>query len=252
MPWSTFAVLAVSANFLYQVIRKPTELFFPVSGTLYKSPTETWDAYATIFRRHSTAGHDAGVPGGAGAGGGVGQSHRAHLLALDVANRAVRDVPARVERGRHVSDHRWHLRRIEALLHPRSSRRRRWPLGRLEIVLVQLGVLPRRAQSCGGNDFSLSRPRRRGRTEAASHSIGHCEAEAEPGDAHAFVRSRGGESVRAAPISPRARPALRRSQRCRISQRGSTRCGRSSRDSKPGTTRRTSCASSRRCSSTTR
>jgi hypothetical protein len=30
-------------------------LFFPVSGTLYKSPVETWDAYASIFRRHSTA-----------------------------------------------------------------------------------------------------------------------------------------------------------------------------------------------------
>jgi len=42
-------------NVTYQVLRKPTELFFPVSGTLFKSPTETWDAYAPIFRRHSTA-----------------------------------------------------------------------------------------------------------------------------------------------------------------------------------------------------
>jgi hypothetical protein len=49
------AVLAVTVNFLYQVIRKPTELFFPVSGTLYKSPAETWDQYESIFRRHSTA-----------------------------------------------------------------------------------------------------------------------------------------------------------------------------------------------------
>jgi hypothetical protein len=47
--------LAVSVNFLYQVVRKPTELFFPVSGTLYKAPAETWDEYAPIFRRHSTA-----------------------------------------------------------------------------------------------------------------------------------------------------------------------------------------------------
>ena len=52
---AAFAVFAVTVNFLYQVIRKPTELFFPVSGTLYKSPAETWDAYDTIFRRHSTA-----------------------------------------------------------------------------------------------------------------------------------------------------------------------------------------------------
>ena len=53
------AVLLVAlwfaVNFVYQVIRKPSELFFPVSGVLYKSPAETWDTYATIFRRHSTA-----------------------------------------------------------------------------------------------------------------------------------------------------------------------------------------------------
>jgi hypothetical protein len=42
-------------NGVYQVVRKPTELFFPVEGTLYKSPAETWDAYETIFRKHSTA-----------------------------------------------------------------------------------------------------------------------------------------------------------------------------------------------------
>ena len=42
-------------NGLYQVVRKPSELFFPVSGTLYKTPTETWDSYAPIFERHSTA-----------------------------------------------------------------------------------------------------------------------------------------------------------------------------------------------------
>lgn len=42
-------------NIIYQVVRKPTELFFPVSGTLYKSPTETWTSYEPIFRKHSTA-----------------------------------------------------------------------------------------------------------------------------------------------------------------------------------------------------
>lgn len=41
-------------NGVYQVVRKPTELFFPVSGVLYKTPAETWDDYGTIFRRHST------------------------------------------------------------------------------------------------------------------------------------------------------------------------------------------------------
>ncbi len=43
------------SNWVYQVVRKPSELFFPVSGTLYKAPRETWDRYAPIFRKHSTA-----------------------------------------------------------------------------------------------------------------------------------------------------------------------------------------------------
>jgi hypothetical protein len=42
-------------NFVYQVIRKPTELFFPVSGTLFKTPVETWRSYAPIFKKHSTS-----------------------------------------------------------------------------------------------------------------------------------------------------------------------------------------------------
>ena len=46
--------LWLAVNWIYQVIRKPSELFFPVSGTLYKTPAETWDAYEPIFRRHST------------------------------------------------------------------------------------------------------------------------------------------------------------------------------------------------------
>ena len=49
-------VLAWSAlNWTYHVIRKPTELFFPVSGTLAKAPPETWRQYAPLFRRHATA-----------------------------------------------------------------------------------------------------------------------------------------------------------------------------------------------------
>ncbi|HUP56161.1 MAG TPA: hypothetical protein VM598_01825, partial [Bdellovibrionota bacterium] len=48
-------VLWLIVNFTFQVIRKPTELFFPVSDTLYKKPAETWAAYGPIFRAHSTA-----------------------------------------------------------------------------------------------------------------------------------------------------------------------------------------------------
>src|ERR1700693_4102543 len=48
-------VAALSLNWIYQVIRKPSELFFPVSATLYKSPAETWRQYAPIFRKHATS-----------------------------------------------------------------------------------------------------------------------------------------------------------------------------------------------------
>jgi hypothetical protein len=41
-------------NGLYQVIRKPSELFFPVSGTLNKTPSATWRQYGPLFRKFST------------------------------------------------------------------------------------------------------------------------------------------------------------------------------------------------------
>ena len=48
--------LALTVNAVYQVVRKPTELFFPVSGALYKSPGETWRDYGALFRRYATPG----------------------------------------------------------------------------------------------------------------------------------------------------------------------------------------------------
>ncbi len=44
-----------AANWMYQVVRKPAELFFPVSGALSKTPSETWRQYEPIFHAHSTA-----------------------------------------------------------------------------------------------------------------------------------------------------------------------------------------------------
>jgi hypothetical protein len=46
--------LALVTNWIYQVITKPSELFFPVSGTLYKTPAETWRQYGPIFRKYAT------------------------------------------------------------------------------------------------------------------------------------------------------------------------------------------------------
>jgi len=42
-------------NLGYQVLRKPTELFFPVSGALAKRPPETWRTYGPLFNEHATA-----------------------------------------------------------------------------------------------------------------------------------------------------------------------------------------------------
>jgi Transglycosylase SLT domain len=45
---------ALAANWIYQVIGKPSELFFPVSGALSKTPSETWRQYAPIFKKNAT------------------------------------------------------------------------------------------------------------------------------------------------------------------------------------------------------
>lgn len=48
------AVLFLAINWVYQVVHKPSELFFPVSGTLYKSPAQTWREYGSLFEKYST------------------------------------------------------------------------------------------------------------------------------------------------------------------------------------------------------
>ena len=48
------AGVALAINGVYQVVHKPTELFFPVSGVLAKTPQETWSEYGPAFRRYAT------------------------------------------------------------------------------------------------------------------------------------------------------------------------------------------------------
>lgn len=52
---TALVTLWAAANWTYQVVRKPAELFFPVSGALSKTPAETWRRYEPIFRAHATA-----------------------------------------------------------------------------------------------------------------------------------------------------------------------------------------------------
>jgi hypothetical protein len=41
-------------NWMVQVARKPSEVFFPVSGSLSKAPAQTWREYGPLFATHST------------------------------------------------------------------------------------------------------------------------------------------------------------------------------------------------------
>ena len=42
-------------NWVYQTANKPAEVFFPWSGTLTKTPPETWQKYGRYFSEHATA-----------------------------------------------------------------------------------------------------------------------------------------------------------------------------------------------------
>jgi hypothetical protein len=44
--------LLLGVNWIYQVIRKPSELLFPIRAA--KQPADTWRSYAALFRRNST------------------------------------------------------------------------------------------------------------------------------------------------------------------------------------------------------
>ena len=54
-----YVSLALGALFLlngaYQVLRKPGELFAPISSSLSKTPESTWQSYGPLFERYSTA-----------------------------------------------------------------------------------------------------------------------------------------------------------------------------------------------------
>ena len=49
------ATLFLLANLVYHVVRKPTEMLYPVSGMMRKSPEETWREYGPLFREYATA-----------------------------------------------------------------------------------------------------------------------------------------------------------------------------------------------------
>ena len=116
----TVLLVAVWAavNWMVQVARKPTEVFFPVSGSLVKTSGADLAAIRPALRQALHSGHHAGTAGRTGPGGGQRQPDGTDLLEVATQLEPIRGVPAGLERSRHVSDHRRHLRRSQTLLHP--------------------------------------------------------------------------------------------------------------------------------------
>jgi len=52
---ATILLIFAALNGAYHVIRKPTEMFFPVASALNKLPVETWEQYEPLFRANATA-----------------------------------------------------------------------------------------------------------------------------------------------------------------------------------------------------
>jgi hypothetical protein len=50
-----FVAVWAAVNGIVQVARKPTEILFPISGSLAKAPAQTWRQYGSLFDQHSTA-----------------------------------------------------------------------------------------------------------------------------------------------------------------------------------------------------
>src|SRR4029434_8012762 len=48
-------ILLAAANWLFQLARKPSEVFFAFDGALAKTPAQTWRQYRALFEAHSTA-----------------------------------------------------------------------------------------------------------------------------------------------------------------------------------------------------
>src|SRR6185295_19861146 len=48
-------VVWAAVNWIVQVVRKPTEVFVAVGGSLAKVPAQTWRQYGPLFDEHSTA-----------------------------------------------------------------------------------------------------------------------------------------------------------------------------------------------------
>ena len=108
------AGLWAAANWIYQAVHKPTELLFPVSGTLTKTPSQTWRDYEPQFRKYATAVLTPELLAALAQGRERGQPPRADVLAMASDMASLRTVPTGFQCGRHVPDYRCDVRPDEA------------------------------------------------------------------------------------------------------------------------------------------
>jgi hypothetical protein len=50
-----FVAVWAAVNWIVQIARKPTEILFPISSSLGKTPAQTWRQYGSLFDKYSTA-----------------------------------------------------------------------------------------------------------------------------------------------------------------------------------------------------
>src|SRR2546425_2909748 len=157
--------------------------------------------------------HHARPPGRAGPGRRRGQSRGEDVLAVASDVESLRAVPARVERGGGVPDHRCGGPGGAALLHspPRGGRRGR--PARPALLLVQRPLHSRGAQSRRRADRRAPGSRRGPDAGAPADRRRHAGAEAGPGRRHPPVWLRAGRRLRATRVPADGRAALWRPRR---------------------------------------
>ena len=190
----------VSLNWTYQVIRKPTELFFPVSGTLNKTPTETWQEYGPIFRAHSTPTITpeflAALAQVEGSGNPVARTYWRWSLTTHPFE-VYRPASSAVGMYQFTDGTFDEAREFCIHDHRRGSGR---TVARMAVVLVQRALYARGADQRGGDGRGVSRRERGTRVGSAPDCVRDARTATERGRADAPVRRRRGRRIRGAPI----------------------------------------------------
>jgi len=132
-------------TWVYQVVRKPTERSFPVQALLARAPPETWRRYGALFHRHATVIITPELLAALAQVRRRRQSRGTNVLAVASDVESLRAVPARLERGRDVPDHRCDVQGGEALP---ASTTTWWSRRRLGTTCARAGFTASTRGSC--------------------------------------------------------------------------------------------------------